>query len=224
MEHASAPPRFDRVLRGAERMIRAIVSDLGNVLLHFDHRLITSRLAGHLPGAGWTEEQERSFWPLVRDFEHGSIGSDNFLQRAGDVLALPSSLDREQFRRLWADIFWPNEEFIALLAGLRERLRLVMLSNTNPLHIEFARERFPELFSLFDDAVYSYEVSASKPDPAIYRAALAKAGAEAGETLYFDDIAAYVDAASALGMHAYQYVSIAGARDVLRMYDLMTEK
>ena len=199
--------------------IRALVSDLGNVLLHFDHRLITQRLAGHMQDGRWDAARERAFWPLVKDFEHGRIASDDFLRDAAAALGLPALSD-EDFRHLWVDIFWPNEGLIRLLAGLREQLTLVMLSNTNPLHIAFARARFPELFSVFHDTVFSYEEGVSKPDPAIYRAALRKTGTEAEETLYFDDIAAYVDAADALGMHAYQYVSLDGVRDVLRMHRL----
>jgi glucose-1-phosphatase len=204
-------------------MIRAVISDLGNVLLHFDHHLIKSRLAAYLTDGAWDEGRERQFWPLVHAFEHGTIGSDDFLREAGAVLQVSPSLTMEQFRELWADIFWPNTEFIELLAQLRGKVALVMLSNTNPLHIDFARERFPSLFSLFDATVFSYEEAAAKPDPAMFHAALRCAGTEADETLYFDDIAAYADAAAALGMHAYQYVSYAGARDVLRMYGLVTE-
>ena len=204
-------------------MIRAVISDLGNVLLHFDHRLITRRLAAYLPDGAWDEGYERQFWPLVHAFEHGTIGSDDFLREASAMLQCSPSMTREQFRRLWADIFWPNTEFIELLARLRGKVTLVMLSNTNPLHIDFARESFPSLFSLFDAAVFSYEEAAAKPDPAMFRAALQRAGTEADETLYFDDIAAYADAAAALGMHAYQYITFAGARDVLRMYGLVTE-
>lgn len=205
-------------------MIRAVISDLGNVLLHFDHRLITQRLAALLPDGAWDEAHERQFWPLVHAFEHGTIGSDDFLREAAAVLRLSPALTREQFRDLWADIFWPNTEFIELLTRLRGKVALVMLSNTNPLHVDFARERFPALFSLFDATVFSYEEAAAKPDPAMFRAALRRAGTEADETLYFDDIAAYADAAAALGMHAYQYVSVAGARDVLRMHGLVTDE
>jgi putative hydrolase of the HAD superfamily len=204
-------------------MIRAVISDLGNVLLHFDHRLITRRLAAQLPDGAWDEGHEQQFWPLVHAFEHGTIGSDDFLREASAVLKVSPLMTKEQFRDLWADIFWPNTEFIDLLGRLRGKVALVMLSNTNPLHIDFARERFPSLFSMFDATVFSYEEAAAKPDLAMYRAALRRAGTKADETLYFDDIAAYADAAAALGMHAYQYVSFAGARDVLRLYGLVTE-
>jgi putative hydrolase of the HAD superfamily len=202
-------------------MIRALICDLGNVLLHFDHRLITTRLAEYIPGASWDEIHAMKLWPLVHAFECGSIDTETFLAQAGQILQLPQPLPAKEFQMLWTDIFWPNQELIDLLSQLRDRLSLVMLSNTNALHITYARERFPDLFTLFDGTVFSYEAGICKPDPEIFLQALRVAESSPEDTLYFDDIAAYVDAASALGIHGYQYISIEGVRDVLRMYDVL---
>lgn len=201
-------------------MIRAIICDLGNVLLHFDHRLITARLAKYIPEGSWGEKQESEFWPLLHAFERGAVDTDGFLAKVGRMLDLPQMIPAEEFTRMWADIFWPNQEFIDLLSKLKNRLTLVMLSNTNPLHIAFARERFPALFEIFAGTVFSFESGKSKPDAEIFREAIALTGANPEETIYFDDIAVYADAASALGMHGYQYISIEGASDVLRLHDV----
>ena len=216
-------PAFSDVISATHGAIRALVCDLGNVLLHFDHRLVSRRLALHLPGMQWDEARESAFWPLVHDFERGRIESAEFLSRSAAVLGTAQSLSSEDFRLLWADIFWPNIPLIELLAGLRERMRLVMLSNTNALHIAFARERFPEVFAVFHETVFSYEEGAAKPEEAVFRTALARAGTQPAETLYLDDIAAYVHVAAALGMHAYQYVSLEGVRDVFRLHALIQE-
>ncbi len=202
-------------------MIKAVISDLGNVLLHFDHRIIVERIARHLPGARWSDEQERHFWPLMTQFETGEISEREFLEKAGVVLDAAHALSEEEFRTIWTDIFWPNTAFIELLAEVRGRVALVMLSNTNPMHIAFARERYPDLFALFDAAVLSYEAGKRKPDEALFHEALAAAGCAPGEAIYFDDIAAYADAASAVGLHGYQYISMEGARDILRMYNVL---
>lgn len=222
MNHPNTPAS-DHALPATHGTIRAIICDLGNVLLHFDHRLVSQRLARHLPDSRWDEQREADFWPLVHAFERGHIGSAAFLEEASAVLDTGRSLSAEEFRLLWSDIFWPNTPLIDVLAGLRDDLRLVLLSNTNALHVDFARERFPGLFSVFHDTVYSFEEGSAKPDEAMFRAALRKARAEAGETLYIDDIAAYVDAASALGMFAYQYVSLEGMRDILRVHAVIQE-
>lgn len=199
-------------------MIRTIISDLGNVLLHFDHRIIAARLQHDFPSSHWDEEQEALFWALVKSFERGAVDERAFLASCGELLGVGSALDEEHFRRLWCDIFWLNEEYLELLRSLGDRLTLVLLSNTNPLHIAWAEKQFPEVFALFPHRVYSYEERTAKPDTRIYRAALTAAGSAPEETLYFDDIAAYADAATALGMKGHQYVSAAGVRDVLALH------
>ncbi len=201
-------------------MMRALISDLGNVLLHFDHRIIEQRLAEHFPSAPHNEESTARFRTLVQAFETGSVDVEGFLTRIAQLLGLTEPLDEAKFLELWSDIFWLNEELLDVLAQVHDQLTLVLLSNTNPLHIAFARDRFPELFELFDHTVYSYETGLGKPDKRIYEKALEAAGVPAEETLYFDDIAAYADRASELGIHGYQYVSIASLVDVLRIYGL----
>lgn len=200
-------------------MMRALISDLGNVLLHFDHRLIGRRLKEHFPDARHDEASVQRFWKLVQDFESGAVGTKDFFTVVAELLGIPGALDEEKFRELWGDIFWPNTALLDILAQLRGKLTLVLLSNTNPLHIAFAKERFPEVFKNFHHCVFSYEIGCGKPDPRIFERALAAADVPPDDALYFDDIAAYVDAASALGIHAYQYVSLDSVLDVLKIYD-----
>lgn len=59
----------------------------------------------------------------------------------------------------------------------------------------------------FDTAVFSCDddVKCAKPHPAIYKAALAKAGVSASESFFFDDKQENVDGARAVGMHAERY-------------------
>jgi glucose-1-phosphatase len=204
-------------------MIRALISDLGNVLLHFDHRIIGRRFAELYPEALCDEEAERAFWLLVGDFETGEADTREFLKRLGVLLNVPNGLDEEQFFEVWGDIFWLNSDYLEVLREMLGRVTLVLLSNTNPLHISFARSRFPEIFDLFDHTIYSFSCGFAKPDPRIFQSALDAAGVAPDEALYIDDIAAYTDVAASLGMHAYQYVSAEALRDVLKIYELRQE-
>jgi putative hydrolase of the HAD superfamily len=56
------------------------------------------------------------------------------------------------------------------------------------------------LAARLDATVLSCDTGLAKPDPAILRLALERAGASAGETVYVDDIPTYLDAGRALGM------------------------
>jgi HAD superfamily hydrolase (TIGR01509 family) len=59
--------------------------------------------------------------------------------------------------------------------------------------------RFP-FFRFFPIRIYSYRVGASKPDPIIYRQALQACKVRAEEAVYIDDVKAYAEAATGLGM------------------------
>jgi HAD superfamily hydrolase (TIGR01509 family) len=59
----------------------------------------------------------------------------------------------------------------------------------------------------FDHFILSHEIKAMKPDPRIYRAALAEARCAPGECFYTDDIAEYVDGARREGIDAVQFQS-----------------
>jgi len=96
----------------------------------------------------------------------------------------------------------------SMLEGLAARYRLLLLSNTNPIHFEGIRERYPVLRH-FHDTILSYEVRAMKPRPEIYRAAIERAGCLPEECFYTDDIPAYVAGARAMGMDAVQFENAA---------------
>ena len=117
-------------------------------------------------------------------------------------------VDYEQFCEIWSSIFLPHTLIPeAMLESLRRRYRLLLLSNTNPIHFNMIRERYG-LLRHFDTFVLSHEVKAMKPAPAIYREAIARAGCAADECFYTDDIPQFVEAARKEGMHAVQFVGL----------------
>jgi putative hydrolase of the HAD superfamily len=104
----------------------------------------------------------------------------------------------EGIREIWSDIFHPVEGMEELIRSLKSHYTLVLLSNTNEWHFEHCRERYP-VVNLFDHHLLSYRVGCQKPNPLIYDEALSVANALPEETLYFDDIPAYVETARQLG-------------------------
>jgi putative hydrolase of the HAD superfamily len=83
---------------------------------------------------------------------------------------------------------------------------LVLLSNTNAIHIELVRQKYPVL-QHFHHLVLSHEVKSMKPDPAIYREAIANAHCLPGECFYTDDIAENIEAGKRMGLDAVLFES-----------------
>jgi FMN phosphatase YigB (HAD superfamily) len=103
------------------------------------------------------------FWTLVQRFETGVIAESEFIPLASQALGLETTPSEQEFASVWNDIFWPNEALLRVFEQLRERVTLVMLSNTNPLHITHALARFPEVSPLFHHTVFYYEWDGDNP-------------------------------------------------------------
>lgn len=195
-------------------MIKTVIFDLGRVIVPFDFRRGYARLeplcgipAAEIPG-------RISPTGLVRRFESGQIEANPFFEQLSAHLGL--DITYEQFREIWMSIFLPDTLITeGLLETIHNTHRLVLLSNTNPIHFDGIRERYP-LMRHFDAFVLSYEVGAMKPDRLIYEKAIEAAQCEPEECFFTDDIGEYVEGAKAMGIDAVQFKSAAQIQDELR--------
>jgi glucose-1-phosphatase len=186
-------------------MHKAIIFDLGRVLVNFDFQRGYRALEGLCPYAA-SEIPGRIFpTGLVRRFETGLIDSRDFHAQLSTLLDL--TIDYSRFCEIWSCIFTEALLPESLLQSLAARYRLVLLSNTNPIHFESIRAAFPHLLRHFHRLTLSYEVKAMKPQPEIYRAAIAFAQCRPEECFFTDDILEYVEAARGLGIDAAQFES-----------------
>ena len=182
----------------AAAKFRAIVFDIGRVLIRVDISRAMDGLASGLPLTPqevWSAIQNDPHW---LDWQEGRISPRDWHLHL--TKRLGASLTFEQFSEVWNRALDPkpihSESF---LENLSKSYRLALLSNTDPIHMSHEEARFP-FFRFFPIRIYSYRVGASKPDPIIYRQALQACKVRAEEAVYIDDIKAYAEAAIGLGM------------------------
>jgi glucose-1-phosphatase len=195
-------------------LIKAVIFDLGRVIIPFDfqlaYALIESRYG--VPKAQISARLAQT--DLVRRFESGEIESRDFVRQISAHLNLDLTYDA--FCEIWSSVFSPEtlipEE---MLRGIARNYRLVLLSNTNAIHFEMIRERYPHIRH-FHALILSYKAGALKPLPLIYQKAIEAANCLPEECFFTDDIHAYVEAACALGIDAVQFQSVAQVEDELR--------
>lgn len=183
-----------------DRAPRALLLDLGNVLVTFDHLDACRPLAGP---AGMTPEEvhARVFGGgLEARLDRGEVEPEQFATQVLAALGDPP-LDVQQVLAAWADIFTRHDANLAALAPLAARYRLVLVSNTNRPHMQRIEAMAPEL-EAFHARVLSFELGAQKPDPRVYAAALDAAGVPPEACLFVDDGAANVAGARAAGLPA----------------------
>ena len=118
-------------------MHKAILFDLGRVLIHFDFRRGYRALEGLCPYAAEEIPRRLAGTGLVERFETGLVEPRDFVDQICQTLDM--KVDYDQFRVIWSSIF--TEVLIpeSMLEGLKRRYRLVLVSNTNALHFEMIR-------------------------------------------------------------------------------------
>ena len=185
--------------------LRAIIFDIGRVLVHVDVARAMTGLADGVslsPQEVWSALEKDPRW---KDWQEGRMSPRDWHLHVSRRLG--SKLTFEQFVEVWNRALDPtpiHED--AFLAKLAKKYRLAVLSNTDPLHVAHLEKTYA-FFDLFPARVYSCSVGTSKPSPAIYKEALQACKVRAHEAVYVDDVPAYAQAAAQLGMHGIVFQS-----------------
>ncbi len=179
--------------------IRALIFDLGNVLVDVDAKSAALRIAG-LSGKS-CEEIFAFFFEsrLTGDFETGKISAEELFTQVRSSLGF--DIGYAEFVNIWNGIFYisaTNRKVLDLVVSLSADYRLAMLTNTNILHYEYLVRTMPDLFSPFHHVITSFEAGLRKPDPQIYQLALSRLSSSPEETFYTDDRPDLVQAACGL--------------------------
>jgi FMN phosphatase YigB (HAD superfamily) len=179
-------------------VIETIVSDLGGVLLRFDNTLFFRKLAPHTTH---TPEEIRRVThdnlDLAVLFEKGAVSPLDFFRNVKELLEL--RLEYEEFFSLYVDIFSLEPAVLDLFRRLRPFYKMALLSNTDVMRWTFIKRRFPEIL-IFDAYVLSFDQGAMKPDPAVYREALALSRTPPGQAVFIDDLPENVAGAERMGL------------------------
>jgi len=196
--------------------VKAIIFDLGNVLIDFDHMMAARKISG------FTDMAAQDIFDLFFDssltasFEEGRISPRDFFSKVKKKLNL--KLDYEGFVPIWNEIFFLSEKNRAvyqLAKSLKGRYKLSVLSNVNFLHLEYIKKKFP-IFDAFHNVITSCELGFKKPDPAIYKKALEILGVEPGDAFYTDDRAELIEKAKELGIRSFVFTGVEQLRKDLR--------
>ena len=104
----------------------------------------------------------------------------------------------------WADALPTiNPTVRDLVAGWRRAVPVVLITNaTDRLDRDLA---IVGLDDAFDDVINSFAIGHAKPDPAIFAAAVGRAGVPADRTLFIDDSPGNVAAAMESGLIGYRF-------------------
>jgi FMN phosphatase YigB (HAD superfamily) len=185
--------------------IAAIIFDIGRVIIDLDpSRAIAAIGAGSTLTADklWQSVQKDPLWD---DWQEGRVTPREWYENL--IARFQTPVTFEEFRNAWNSVLVPKPLLPEqLFKQLSKKCRLVLLSNTDPIHVAYMEANF-KFMRYFPKRIYSCEVGASKPSVKIFRAAIKAAGAAPQHVLYIDDIQQYVLAARRMGVNALQFRS-----------------
>ena len=185
--------------------IKAVIFDLGNVLIDFDHMIAAKRISK------FTDKTPQEIFNLFFDseltalFEEGKITALNFFSEVKKILN--SKLDYAQFLPIWNEIFFLSEKNQAvynLAKILRDRYKIALLSNINILHFDYLKKNFP-VFDAFHNIIASFELGYRKPDPLIFQKTLHLLEVLPQNAFYTDDRAEFTEKACILGIRGFVF-------------------
>ena len=179
---------------------KAVVFDLGKVLVDFDYSIAGRRIAARGKMSAAEVQKFIDHSPPLFRFETGQMSQQEFFAEVQSATGFDGTLD--EFTEFFADIFSPIEPMLKLHAALRQRgVPTYVFSNTNELAVGHIRKNFP-FFSQFNGYVCSYQHGAMKPDSKLYEVVERTSRLGGSELLYLDDRPENVAAGAARGWQA----------------------
>jgi glucose-1-phosphatase len=198
-------------------MIDTIIVDFGDVFINLD-KPATERALFNLGVTSITLDMLET----AKLYEKGEISTTDFVCA---FRAKYPSISETQFKNAWNSIIldFPEYrlEFIEQLSTSKT-YNLILLSNTNALHIEkvienMSLDRYERFKNCFKKFYLSYEIGLRKPDQSIYEFVVKENNLKATSCFFVDDTKENTAAAAQLGIQTWN--NNPKKEDIINLFD-----
>ena len=171
---------------------KAIVFDIGNVLIDIDYEVMIAAFNKIARGDFHQQVSYSHQRPIFDQWERGEVSAAEFRDSLRPLLL--EGVTDAQIDQAWNSVLvaYPPERFHRL-ERLAQHYNLYVLSNINEIHLAaidtHIRKHFvqPDMRSFFDEAFYSHEIGMRKPEARIYQEVIARTGLLPDELIFIDD-------------------------------------
>jgi len=173
-------------------VIKAVVFDIGGVLLE--------------------DPKTDDFWrakkketkKLRGEFGSGFISKDEFVERGSKLLKISKNKFLEDYKKyyLFVKKIEPSFEIYKNL-----KTKKALFTNTNPIHLEYIKRTYLDLFQLADVVVASSEAHCRKSQDEFYKKMIEMVGFAPEEILFVDNKERNLNMAKELGIQTILYKS-----------------
>ncbi len=187
--------------------ITTLIFDFGGVLIDLDREASVAKFEAL--GVHHADQLLNNYVQagIFLDLEKGILSAPMFREEVCKMAGkdIPDQLIDEALYAFLLTI--PNEK-LELLLRLKSKYRMLLLSNTNPIHFEWAKKHAfsydrHTIDDYFHHCYLSYQMHCAKPDALIFEKLLKHANVAAEECLLLDDGKQNCDTAAHLGIKTY---------------------
>lgn len=191
--------------------IKAIITDLGGVLIDVDKERTCTGFAKH--SALSLAQIRKHFSPTVMkgheiELGTGKISPKRFYELVSRDLRL-KGLNFNAFDKIFAGRFTRKEGTLTIVKKLSRKYPVALLSNTNEMHYPYWSKVLGGDMNLFKELILSFQVGLMKPDKEMFLAAAERLKVKPEQCVFIDDVQEYVEAARKAGMRGIRFTSAA---------------
>ena len=195
------------------RPVRNLLFDFGNVLIDIDVAGTKAHMESFLRPEVREEHGIEQLTQLVHSYETNQISTAEFADRI--VLLSKPWIEASDIIEAWngmlKEITAPR---LPMLKALKEKYRVMMLSNTNALHIEWVHQYVFATYHIrdfesqfFHNVYYSHQIGYRKPSEEAFSFVIQDSNIDPTETLFIDDMEENIHAAEKLGFQTRLFSS-----------------
>jgi len=184
-------------------MIKTLIFDFGDVFINLN-KAATAIAFKKLGITSFSEEMQR----INKGYETGRISSSEFINFYAKKFP---NITKKQISSSWNSIILDFPEYrLQFIEALSEKkeYKLLLLSNTNELHIEKVIEsmsevRYNRFKNCFDAFYLSHKIHFRKPNSDIFEFILKNHNLNPNECFFVDDTEEHINTAKKIGFHTW---------------------
>jgi len=204
-----------------KKNLTTIIFDLGGVLLNIDYHLTAKAFENMGVRDFNTLYSQAKQGPLFDLLETGEISNQSFRSQIRKITNI--DLRDTEIDSAWNAMLldFPVQR-MELLERLEKKYRLILMSNTNKIHVEaftkiissaFGMQRFERVFN---KKYYSSSIGRRKPDVATFEWILTTNSLHADECFFIDDSQQHIIGAKKAGIQSHW---LQAGEDVISFFD-----
>ena len=183
--------------------IKTIFFDLFGVLLGMDQSTIIHYISKKV-NLRYIETKDIVMGEIFMQLQRGEIRFKQYFQNLQYALPNGETLSYDEFKIMWTTNKIDELPTVELLAALKDKYSLNIISNTSEAHIDQLKTQFT-LFSNFEYIITSESAKSRKPSFEIFNYALNKTGTTSESSVFIDDMYSNISAAKNLGFNSHHY-------------------